>query len=226
MRGRSPIDTWVFIEKSLEGRGRDRRRRAPANFPLLQCGKFGGYASRSQNADCFGLAETIRLAPGFEAQNDWCGGSLRSRRFVLPGKESFKRRRGHGLRGGTRSFPLLKRTDLYRQTGAHENTDRLRLAKAVNRPPSFQFHDNGMKRLACHESTYHDGSAASLQLAVTEIWGKGLKEKRVFYRLFTYSISVHSRSGRLISKQWSDILISYGNGHLGHPGQEGQRKNK
>jgi len=226
MSGRSPIDSWVFIEKPLEGRGRDRRRRAPATFPLLQCGKFGGYASRSQNADCFGLAEIIGLAPGFEAENDWCGGSLRSRRFVLLGKESFKRRRGHGLRGGTRSFPLLKRTDLYRQTGVHEDTDRLRLAKAVNRPPSFQFHDNGMKRLACHESTYHHGSAASSQLAVTEIWARGLKKKRVIYRLFTYSIPVHSGSGRLISKQWSDILPSYGNSHLGHPGQEGQRKNK
>ena len=226
MRGRSPIDTWVFIEKPLEGRGRDRRRRAPANFPLLQCGKFGGYASRSQNADCFGLAETIRLAPGFEAQNDWCGGSLRSRRFVLPGKESFKRRRGHGLGRGTRSFPLLKRTDLYRQAGVHEHTDRLRLAKAVNRPPSFQFYDNGMRRLACHESTYHDDSAAHSQLAVTEIWAKGFKKKRVIYRLITYSISVYNGSGRLISNQWSDILIYYGNGHLGHPGQEGQRKNK
>ena len=201
MRGRSPINSWMFIEKPLECRSRDRRRRTPADFPLLQCGKFGGYPGRSKNADCFGLAQTIGLAPRFEAQNDRCGRSLRSRCFVLLGKEPFKGCRSHGLGGGTRSFPLLKRTDFYRQTGVHEHTHRLRLAKAVNRPPSFEFYDYGMRHLACHEWTYHDDSASHSQLIVTQIWTKGFFKKRVIHRLFTYSISAHNGSGGLISKQ-------------------------
>ena len=180
MRGRSPINRWMFIEKSLECRSRDRRRRTPSDFPLLQCGKFGGYAGGTENADCFGLAEIIGLAPRFEAQNDRCGRSLRSRCFVLLGKEPFKGCRSHGLGGGTRSFPLLKRTDFYRQTGVHEHTHRLRLAKAVNRPPSFEFCDYGMRRLACHESTYHDGSRSGWQLVVTEIWAKGFPKSVSF----------------------------------------------
>ena len=202
MRGRSSIDTWMFIEKPLECRGRDRRRRTPSDFPLLQCGKFGGYASRSEYADCFGLAEIIGLAPRFEAENDRCQSSLRSRCFVLLGKEPFKRRRSHGVGRGTRSFPLLKRPDFYRQAGVYEHTHRLRLAKAVNRPPSFEFYDYGMKRLACHEWTYHDDSALYSQLIVTQICAKAffLKASRL-YRLFTYRISVHNGSGRLISKQ-------------------------
>jgi hypothetical protein len=100
MRGRSPINSWMFIEKPLECRSRDRRRRTPSDFPLLQCRKFGGYAGRSENADCFGLAEIIGLAPRFEAQNDRCGRSLRSRCFVLLGKEPFKGCRSHGLGEG------------------------------------------------------------------------------------------------------------------------------
>jgi hypothetical protein len=176
MRGGSPINTWVFIQKPLECRGCDRRRRTPTDFPLLQCGKFGGYAGRNECADCFGLTKIIGVAPRFEAQNDRCGCSLRSRCFVLLGNEPFKCRRSHGLGGGTRSFPLLKRADFYRQTGVHEYTHRLRLAKAVNRPPSFQFYDYGMKRLARHESTYHDDSASRWQLVVTEIWAKGFKK--------------------------------------------------
>ena len=201
MRGRSPINSWMFIEKPLECRSRDRRRRTPSDFPLLQCRKFGGYAGRTENADCFGLAEIIGLAPRFEAQNDRCGRSLRSRCFVLLGKEPFKRCRSHGLGGGTRSFPLLKRTDFYRQTGVHEHTHRLRLAKAVNRPPSFEFYDYGMRRLACHEWMYHDDSASHSQLIVTQIWAKGFFKKRVINRLVTYSILAHNGSGGLISKQ-------------------------
>ena len=201
MRGGSPTNSWMFIEKPLECRSRDRRRRTPSDFPLLQCWEFGGYAGRSENADRFGLAEIIGLAPRFEAQNDRCGGSLRSRRFVLLGKEPFKRYRSHGLGGGTRSFPLLKGTDFYRQTGVHEHTHRLRLAKAMNRPPSFEFYDYGMRGLACHEWTYHDDSASHSQLIVTQIWAKGFLKKRVIHRLVTYSISVHSGSERLISKQ-------------------------
>jgi hypothetical protein len=207
MRGRSPIDTWVFIEKPLECRGGDSRRRTPADFPLLQCGKFGWYAGRSECADRFGLAEIVGLAPRFEAQNDRCGRSLRSQCFVLLGKEPFKRRRSHGLGGGTRSFPLLKRADFYRQTGVYEHTHRLRLAKAVNRPPSFEFCDYGMKRLARHESMYHDDSGSRWQLVVTEIWAKCFKKKRVIYRLLTYSISVYNGSGRLNEQTISDILI-------------------
>ena len=201
MRGRSPINRRMFFEKPLECRSRDRRRRTPSDFPLLQGGKFGGYAGGSQNADCFGLAEIIGLAPRFEAQNDRCGRSLRSRCFVLLGKEPFKRCRSHGLGGGTRSFPLLKRTDFYRQTGVHKRAHRLRLTKAVNRPPSFEFYDYGMRGLACHEWTYHDDSASDSQLIVTQIWAKGFFKKRVIYRLFTYSISAHNGSGGLINKQ-------------------------
>ena len=172
MRGRSPVNSWMFIEKSLECRSRDRRRRTPSDFPLLQCREFGGHAGRSENADCFSLAEIIGLAPRFEAQNDRCGRSLRSRCFVLLGKESFERCGSDGLGGGTRSFPLLKGTDFYRQTGVHEHTHRLRLAKAVNRPPSFEFYDYGMRGLACHEWTYHDDSASHSQLIVTQIGQK------------------------------------------------------
>ncbi len=201
MRGRSPINSWMFIEKPLECRSRDCRRRTPSDFPLLQCRKFGGYAGGSENVDCFGLAEIICLAPRFEAQNDRCGRSLRSRCFVLLGKEPFKGCRSHGLGGGTRSFPLLKRTDFYRQTGVHEHTHRLRLAKAVNRPPSFEFYDYGMRHLACHEWTYHDDSASHSQLIVPQIRAKGFFKKRVIHRLVTYSISAHNGSGRLISKQ-------------------------
>ena len=201
MRGRSPVNSWMFIEKPLECRSRDRRRRTPSDFPLLQCRQFGGYAGRSENADCFGLAEIIGLAPRFEAQNDRCGRSLRSRCFVLLGKEPFKRCRSHGLGGGTRSFPLLKGTDFYRQTGVHEHTHRLRLAKAVNRPPSFEFYDYGMRRLACHEWTHHDDSASDSQLIVMQIWAKCFFKKRAIYRLVTYSISAHNGSGGLISKQ-------------------------
>ena len=172
MRGRSPINRWMFFEKPLECRSRDRRRRTPSDFPLLQGGKFGGYSGRSQNADCFGLAEIIGLTPRFEAQNDRRGRSLRSRCFVLLGKEPFKSCRSHGLGGGTRSFPLLKRTDFYRQSGVYKHTHRLRLTKAVNRPPSFEFYDYGMRLLACHEWAYHDDSASDSQLIVTQIWAK------------------------------------------------------
>ena len=201
MRGRSSINSGVFIEKPLECRSCDRRGRTPPDFPLLQCRKFGGHAGRSENTDCFGLAEIIGLAPRFEAQNDRCGRSLRSRCFVLLGKESFERCGSDGLGGGTRSFPLLKGTDFYRQTGVHEHTHRLRLAKAVNRPPSFEFYDYGMRRLACHEWTHHDDSASYSQLIVTQIWAQGFFKKRVIYRLVTYIISAHNGSGRLISKQ-------------------------
>jgi hypothetical protein len=48
----------------------------------------------------------------------------------------------------------------------------LRLAKAVNRPPSFEFYDYGMRHLACHVWTYHDDSASHSQLIVTQIWTK------------------------------------------------------
>src|SRR5438093_1407376 len=158
MRERSPINSWVLIEEPLERRGCDRRRRTPTDFPLLQCGKFGGYAGRSECADRFGLAEIIGLAPRFEAENDRGRSFLRSRGFVLLGKEPFKRRASDGMGGGTRSFPLLKRTDFYRQPSVNEHTYRLRLAKAVKRPPSFEFYDYGMKCFARHESTYHDDS--------------------------------------------------------------------
>ena len=201
MRGRSSINSGVFIEKPLECRSCDRRGRTPPDFPLLQCRKFGGHAGRSENTDCFGLAEIIGLAPRLEAQNDRCGRSLRSRCFVLLGKEPFKRCRSHGLGGGTRSFPLLKGTDFYRQTRVHEHTDRLRLAKAVNRPPSFEFYDYRMRRLGCHEWTYHDDSASYSQLIVMQIWAKCFFKKRAIYRLVTYSISAHNGSGGLISKQ-------------------------
>jgi hypothetical protein len=77
----------------------------------------------------------------------------------------------------------------------------LRLAKAVNRPPSFEFYDYGMRHLACHEWTYHDDSASHSQLIVTQIWTKGFFKKRVIHRLVTYSISAHNGSGGLISKQ-------------------------
>jgi hypothetical protein len=77
----------------------------------------------------------------------------------------------------------------------------LRLAKAVNRPPSFEFYDYGMRRLACHEWTHHDDSASYSQLIVTQIWAQGFFKKRVIYRLVTYIISAHNGSGRLISKQ-------------------------
>jgi hypothetical protein len=49
----------------------------------------------------------------------------------------------------------------------------LRLTKAVNRPPSFEFYDYRVRRLACHESTYHDDSASYSQLIVMQIWEKG-----------------------------------------------------
>jgi hypothetical protein len=71
----------------------------------------------------------------------------------------------------------------------------------VNRAPSFEFYDYGMRRLACHEWTYHDDSASHSQLIVTQIWAKCFFKERVIYRLFTYSISTHNGSGRLISKQ-------------------------
>jgi hypothetical protein len=180
MRARSPINSWMFVEEPLECCGCDRRRRTPSDFPLLQCGKFGWYAGRGESADCFGLAEIIGLPPGFKAENDRCRSSLRNRCFVLLGKESFKRRRSHGMGGGTRSFPLLKRTDFYRQSGIHEHTHRLRLAKAVKRAPSFQFYDYGMKFLARHESTYHGDSASGWQLVVTEIWAKDFEKSVSF----------------------------------------------
>jgi hypothetical protein len=70
----------------------------------------------------------------------------------------------------------LKRADFYRQTGVYEHTHCLRLAKTVNLPPSFQFYDYGMKRLARHGSTYHDESASRWQLAVTEMWATGFEK--------------------------------------------------
>ena len=225
MKGRSPIDTWVFIQKPLECCGRDRRRRAPADFPLLQCGKFGRHAGGSESADRIGLAEIIGLTPRFQAENDRRERSLRWRAFVLLGKEPFQGRGGNGLRRATRSFPLLKRADLYWQTGEHKRANRLRLTKTAHRSPSFEFYDHGMKRLVRHQSDYDDHSTPHWQLVVTAILEKGRKERSV-YRLFTYSISVHKGSGQLLEKRVGDTRFIYGKGHDGHPGHEGQRNEK
>jgi hypothetical protein len=50
-------------------------------------------------------------------------------------KEPFKRCRGHRLRRGTRSLPLLKRAQLYWQATGHERTDRLRLTQSPGGTP-------------------------------------------------------------------------------------------
>ena len=135
--GRSPTIAWVFIQKSLEGGGRNCRRRAPSDFPLLQCGKFGWHTGGSEGADRLGLAEIIGLTPSFQAENDRRERSLRWRHFVLLRKEPFQSRSRNGLRRGARSFPLLKRTDLYWQAGAHKRANRLRLTKTADRSPSL-----------------------------------------------------------------------------------------
>jgi hypothetical protein len=197
MRGGSPINSWMFIQKPLERRGRDRRRRTPTDFPLLQCGKFGRHAGGSESADRIGLAEIIGLTPRLQAENDRRERSLRWRAFVLLGKEPFQGRSCNRLRRGTRSFPLLKRADLYWQTGVPKRANRLRLTKTAHRSPSFEFYDHGMKRLVCHQSDYDDHSTSHWQLVDMAIWEKGRQEHSV-YRLFTYSVSVHNGSGRLI----------------------------
>jgi hypothetical protein len=102
----------------------------------------------------------------------------------------------------------------------------LRLAKAVKGPPSFQFYDYGMKCLARHGSTYHDNSMSGWQLAVTEICSKVFKKSVSFIGCLPIISPAHNGSGRLINKQWVTHSSSYGNGHVGHSGQEGQRKTK
>ena len=63
MSGTSPINTGVFIQKSLEGGGRDRSGRAPSDFPMLQGAEFGGQSRSNKSTYGLGLAQVIRLPP-------------------------------------------------------------------------------------------------------------------------------------------------------------------
>jgi hypothetical protein len=69
MKGRSPIFAGMFIQKSLEGSGRNRWGRTPSGFPLLQGGEFGWHASGNKSADCLGLAQAVGLPPCLETEN-------------------------------------------------------------------------------------------------------------------------------------------------------------
>src|ERR1700761_7567565 len=105
----------MFMQKSFESGGGDCWGRAPAAFPLLQCLKFSGHACGDESGDCLAPAQIVGLPPRLESENDWSGDLLRHGYFMVLQKEPFKRCRGHRLRRGTRSLPLLKRAKLYWQ---------------------------------------------------------------------------------------------------------------
>jgi hypothetical protein len=170
MSGTSPDNAGVFIQKSLEGGGRNRWGRTPSGFPLLQSGEFSGQTSGNKNINCLGLAQIICLPPSLETEDDRSRSPLRPGCFVLLGKELLKCRSGNGLRRGARSLPLLKRAQLYWQAGMNECANSLRLAESEGFPPSFQFCDNGMRRFAGHQAIYHGDSGPRWQLAVTAMF--------------------------------------------------------
>ena len=148
------------MQKSFKSGGGDCWGRAPAAFPLLQCLKFSGHACGDESGDCLALAQIVGLPPRLESENDWSGDLLRHGYFMVLQKEPFKRCRGHRLRRGTRSLPLLKRAKLYWQATGHERTDRLRLTQSPGGTPSFQFCDHRVKRLHGHQRVYHANSAS------------------------------------------------------------------
>jgi hypothetical protein len=148
------------MQKSFESGGGDCWGRAPAAFPLLQCLKFSGHACGDESGDCLALAQIVGLPPRLESENDWSGDLLRHGYFMVLQKEPFKRCRGHRLRRGTRSLPLLKRAKLYWQATGHERTDRLRLTQSPGGTPGFQFCDHRVKGLTGHQRVYHANSAS------------------------------------------------------------------
>src|SRR5271157_881890 len=143
MTASSSIEAGMFMQKSFEGRGRDRRGRTPSGLPLLQCGEFGGHASGNESTDCVGLAQIIGLPPGLETENDRSRSLLGHGSFVSPGKESFKRRSRNRLRRGLPYFPGLESAEFDWQSGGNQSLDRLRLTEFVQRSPCFQFGDHG-----------------------------------------------------------------------------------
>jgi hypothetical protein len=170
MSGTSPNNAGVFIQKSLEGGGCDRWGRTPSGFPLSQSGEFSGQTSDNKSRNCLGLAQVICLPPSLETEDDRSRSPLRHGCFALVGKELLKCRSGNGVRRGARSLPLLKRAQLYWQAGMNECAHSLRLAESVGFPPSFQFCDNGMRRVAGHQAIYHGDSGPRWQLAVTAMF--------------------------------------------------------
>jgi hypothetical protein len=160
MIGRSLIITGLFMQKSFESGGGDCWGRTSSAFPLLQCLEFGGHTGGNERGDCLGLAQIVGLPPRLEPENDRSRGLLRRGRFMVLQKEPFKRCRGHSLRSGTRSLPLLKRAKLYWQATGYERTDHLRLTQSPGRPPSFKFCDHRVERLTGHQKVYHADSAS------------------------------------------------------------------
>lgn len=168
MSGRLPINAGVFIQKFLEGGGRDRPGRTSSGFPLLQGGQFGGETGGRKSMHCLSLAQVIGLPPGLQTEDDRSRMPCRQGCLLLR-KEPLKRRSRDGLRRRARSLPLLKSAELYWQAGVKECADSLSLAESVGRPPGFEFCDHGVQRLAGHQAVYDGDSRPRWQLVVIPI---------------------------------------------------------
>lgn len=138
MSWRSWINGGAFSQKSFEGSGRNRSRRAPSGLPLLQRSELGRHTCRTESRDCLGLRQIIGLPPCLETDNDRSRRPLRRGRFMVPGKKSFKRGSCDRLRRGLTDFPGLESTEFDWQPCGNQSLDRLRLAEFVQDSPFFQ----------------------------------------------------------------------------------------
>lgn len=142
------IDLGLLIEKLVESSCRDRVRRTPAAFPILDGPEFRRKSCADKDSDGSSLAQIVSLTPRFEAQDN--GSDFFGRResvgFLLFGKEPLKCCSRYCLRRTTSNLPLLKRPERNWQSSCCQRANSLGLTQIVHRSPVLEPSDQG----TCH----------------------------------------------------------------------------